>query len=85
MHLTVGDSSYCFVADGVTHGKVKYLDVAACVPQCNMVTLKQRDTESRSQHFFLCVCVCVCVRGVGLMFLKITAGHGFHFFGVFNI
>lgn len=71
------------MADGVTHGKVKYLDVAACVPQCNMVTLKQRDSESRSQHFFLCVCV--CVRGVGLMFLKITAGRGFHFFGVFNI
>ena len=44
------------MADGVTHGKVRYLDVAACVPQCNMVTLKQRDSESRSQHFFLRVC-----------------------------
>lgn len=42
------------MADGVTHGKVKYLDVAACVPQCNMVTLKH--SESRSQHFFLRVC-----------------------------
>ena len=72
------------MADGVTHGKVKYLDVAACVPQCNMVTLKQRDSESRSQHFFSAR-VLVCFRGVGLMFLKITAGHGFHFFGVFNI
>ena len=49
------------MADGVTHGKVKYLDVAACVPQCNMVTLKQRDSESRSQNFF-CACVSMCQR-----------------------